>query len=355
MLGILLRAPPRLAAWIWRFSKVWSRLTLVHFYASSSMLRRYVHRGSSKADCRRSEVVRLLLPLAIVGTLLFGLGGWSSASAELLVIEGAAPYHEGNRKEARREAVEDALWHASAQLGVVIRSEMVVRDGAVFSDDVSLTTEARVSQYRIVEEWQQDGLYWVRVQVDPHAIRCGIRFGARIGALQFPLRHPHQNHLPGLHGLELGVPAALLRHLPSGPLRQASRLESRALFELYPTLPNPLAASVRERVQEIAADLDVDYVLAGSITDIGWENVGWPTRRLRRRAEVEVFLFDGSTGAVLLQRSAAREVQGEVLFPEPVSFDSRRFERSDYGRAFGEVIDQIGRDLRQRLTCEAVR
>jgi len=304
-------------------------------------------------DSSKSELVGSLLSLLIVVGLLIGLGGWSSASAELLVVEGAAPYHEGNRKEARREALEDALWHASAHLGVSVRSEMVVRDGAVLSDDISLTTEARFSHYRILEEWQDGDLYWVRVQVDPHAIRCGIGYRARIGALQFPLRLPHQNHTPGLHGLELGIPAALLRHLPSGFMRETGRLESRAFFELYPFPPNPRAASIRERVREVAADLEVDYVLAGSISDIGWENAGWLTQRPRRRAEVEIFLFDGASGALLLQRSAAREVQGDVVFREPVFFDSRRFATSDYGRAFGEVIDQLGRDVGQYLTCDA--
>lgn len=286
---------------------------------------------------------------------LVGTVGWGTALADLLVIEGAAPYQEHNLRESRREALEDALWHASAQLGVSIRSETVTRDGALLSDTISLSTEARVAHYEILSEWREGDVYWVRVQVDRRAIRCGIRTGARIGVLQFPLRFPNQNIAPGLQGLELGVPAALLRHLPPDSMRQTSRLESRALFERHPPPPNPRDARLRERVREIAMDLQVDYLLAGSISDIGWENVGWPMSRPQRRAEVEVFLFDGASGSLLLQRRAAREVQGEVVFREPVSFDSHRFESSDYGRAFAEVIERLGRELAQLLACDGGR
>lgn len=275
----------------------------------------------------------------------------SLLQAKDLIVEGAAAFSGHGVAEARRLALEDALWQASAQLGAEIQGETLFGASDVLHEHITLRTRAQIPGYRVLDEWQDQDLYWVRILVDTQTASCGIRSPARIGAIQFPLRYPAQQQAPGLHGLELGVPNEILHRLSLDPNLLPYRAEVRSLFELKPDLPNLRAATIRDRVQTIAREMEIDYLLAGMIVDVGWENIGRLMHRFRRQAEVEVYLFDGVSGELLLQRRASREAKGSVVFNDSVAFGSQRFYQSDYGETFTWVLDQLSRDLRQRLVC----
>ncbi|MCG5535011.1 flagella assembly protein FlgT middle domain-containing protein [Ectothiorhodospira mobilis] len=277
------------------------------------------------------------------------------ASGQSLFAEGLAPLEGRSLQQARREAVEDALWHASAQLGVTIHSRSEAAAGEVIRDEIRLETGAEISRYEVMEEWEEEGLYHVQIRVDEARALCGEKI--RIGAVQFPLVRPAQQRADGLHGLERGVPDALLHRLSL--LQRVEPHRTRQAFWHEPGatgLPRPRDAGVRRRVQAIAREMEVDYLLAGAVVDVGHENLprwgGW-LQRHRRRAEVEIYLFKGDTGELVLQRRVSRPVEGEVLFDARVVFDSHRFRDSDYGRGFEWVLDRLAWHVATHLSSLA--
>ncbi|MFP4684213.1 MAG: flagellar assembly protein T N-terminal domain-containing protein, partial [Ectothiorhodospira sp.] len=275
-------------------------------------------------------------------------------AGQALTAQGMAPLEGRPLEQARRDAIEDALWHASAQLGVTIHSRSVTNEGGLATDETTLETGAEISRYDLVDEWEEDGFYRVQIRVDEARALCGERI--RIAAVQFPLVRPDHQRADGLHGLERGVPDALLHRLSL--IERVEPYTARHRFWFEPEvrgLPRPRAPEVRRRVREIAQETGADYLLAGAIVDVSYEEAGrWPWNdHHRRQAEVEVYLFKGETGELVLHRRASRPVQGEVLFPSRVVFDSHRFRDSDYGQGFDWVLNQLARHISTHLSCLA--
>ena len=88
----------------------------------------------------------------------------TSAVKEVLV-EGVASYEEGRRDIARDRAIKDALRKAVEQgVGTFISSETVVENYEVLKDRIFSKAEGYVSEYKVVRERAEDGLYRVLVR-----------------------------------------------------------------------------------------------------------------------------------------------------------------------------------------------
>ncbi|EHQ51980.1 hypothetical protein ECTPHS_04763 [Ectothiorhodospira sp. PHS-1] len=286
------------------------------------------------------KVLLLLALLCLPGAVL----------ADVIFAEGVASSAGRSITEARRDALEDALWNASAQLGITVRGRSQVGEAAVIQDDTRLDTAARISRYDIVGEWQEGDIYHVRIRVDAAQALCGDP-DARMGAVHFPLLQPHQQLTSSLNGIEPGVPNEILHRLSIRTGTPPRRAEHRRLLEPLNGLPNPHAPEIRERARRLSQEMEVNYLLAGVIIDIGYENVGLIRNTYLRRSEVEIYVFAGDTGELLLQRRAAREAKGDVLYPTPVAFGSRRFYESRYGEAFDWVLDRLSQEISGLLAC----
>ncbi|SEP58463.1 Flagellar assembly protein T, N-terminal domain [Ectothiorhodospira magna] len=276
-----------------------------------------------------------------------------AAMADVIFAEGVASSAGRSVTEARRDALEDALWNASAQLGVTVRGQSRIGEAVLVEDDTQLETTARISRYEIVGEWQEGDVYHVRIRVDAAHALCPDEI--RMGAVHFPLLRSHQQVTSSLSGIELGVPNEILHRFSLRTDTSPRRAEHRLLLEEpLTTLPNPHAPAIRERVRRLAQEWDVTHLLAGVIIDISYENIGLIRNTYLRRAEVEIYVFDGETGDLLIQRRASREAKGDVLYPIPVTFGSQRFYESEYGAAFRWVLDYLSQEITGLVSCPPV-
>lgn len=287
------------------------------------------------------------------GFVLIVLLWWPAlVVGEAIVAEGVASTTIQSVPEARREALKDALWSASSQSGTTIRGEIRLSQGVVVSDDSRFRIGTHVSRYEVISEGQEGDLYRVQVRVEETQTGCGALAGMRIGAVSFPLLKPHQHTLMGVTGVEMGVPNEILHRVGVNTPLEVHRAAHRRLFPpLNGNLPNPRSDRVRERARGIAAELGVDFLVAGVVLDIGYESVGMLRNRHSRRAEVEVYLFKAESGELMGQRRAARESRGDVLVSSRVSFGSQRFYESDYGEGFGWVMDILSQEILSTLNC----
>lgn len=272
------------------------------------------------------------------------------ALADVIFAEGMAPTAGKSITEARRDALEDALWNASSRLGITVRGISRVSEAAITQNEIHLETAARISRYDIVGEWQEGDVYHIRIRVDAAQALCGDP-DARMGAVHFPLLQPHQQLTSSLNGIEAGIPNEILHRVSLNAGTPSRRAEHRRLLEPLNGMPNPHAPEIRERVRRLAQEMEVNYLLAGVIIDIGYENIGLIRNTYLRRSEVEIYVFAGDTGELILQRRAAREARGDVLYPTPVAFGSKRFYESRYGEAFSWVLDRLSQEISGLLAC----
>lgn len=158
------------------------------------------------------------------------------------------------------------------------------------------------------------------------------------------------------------------------PLELLRRLESRgnvvARHSTVSPFPdprhlNPDSSDSRELVRRIAEQNNSQFVIAGIILDaavsdeslrpyFGWQGretgrrfeLGLPWNSVvagirpvatERRIEVEIFLYDGSTGALIKRHRDNAEISGRATVGRNVAFASAAF----FDTNFGEAVDQL--------------
>ena len=185
--------------------------------------------------------------------------------------------------------------------------------------------------------------------VGPDSV-CPDAQSLRVGAVHFPLAQPRQLDSEGVYGFEQGVPNELLQGLAINPGLQVRRAEVRQLFDPRLGHPDPRHPQVRSRVRSLAQQWNVDYLLAGVVVDIGWQP-GWVRSLNRRQAEIEIFMFAGQSGEVILQQRAGGTAIGNVLHNRRIEFGSQAFFQSEYGKVFDAVLTELLQSLRTHVFC----
>lgn len=282
---------------------------------------------------------------------------WSAmavAKADGVLVEGMAATAGKTLSDARRQALADALWNASIRHGVSIESQSRVGSGVLVSDDVILQTNADFPEFQVIDENVRDGVLHLQIKVGTGQ-RCGKPGGVRVGAVRFPLLRPEQQLSSDIQNFDEDVPNEILYRLSLHKAIVPFRAENHVVYDANEDTTrrtlNPLDRSVRDRVTTVSKQIESDYLLAGVIVDVGYQKAGPWSSTYRRQAEVEVYLFEGATGKLIMQRRFAADAVGEVFFPADVVFGSKRFYESDYGKAFGWVLDEHAKAILEALNC----
>lgn len=180
------------------------------------------------------------------------------------------------------------------------------------------------------------------------------------------------------------------------PLELLRRLEARGNVEArhstvspFPDARNlnPDSPASRELVRRIAEQYGSQFVISGIILDAavsdeslrpyaGWQGretgsrfeLGLPWNSVvagirpvatERRLEVEIFLHDGLSGALIKRYRNHEEISGRVAVGRNKSFASAAFFDTDFGQAVGRLLDaqtgQIDHDLTRPRNAPAAR
>lgn len=295
-----------------------------------------------------NRIGRLLLALA-----LLGLTG--TAGARTVVAEGTAAIDGNDVVVARDRAIANALREAS-----------LTADGggvrvAGAATDTRLHTRANARLEKVINESADGGLYRVRVlaRVGGRA-PCGgdrPRLRKRVVAAAFQFLHPEHIHAGDSYGYRRGLPAELLRALAGSGRFLTGDATDYDLFSRVRNAPEVAKGPYgRDLVREVGERWEADVVIGGVIRDLGIER-GGPSfipaalREPTRRVEVEFFLFDGRSGALLARHRHAREATGDVVPGASVPFGSHRFYRTDLGRLFREILEVERSRIERDLAC----
>lgn len=166
----------------------------------------------------------------------------------------------------------------------------------------------------------------------------------KIALAQFDVANPL--HVDDISNIYDGLPMVL-----------ASRLEeSGAFLTAYGGRPIPAEAgeAQREAVIRIAAEAGAQFLVSGTVVNAGTRQekgyLGTSIGESRtRHVEVELAVYDGFSGARLLQRRLYEQAEGEVWVGRDKPFGSSIFLDTGFGQALGRLIDLAVRDIRTAL------
>ncbi|MBS4097626.1 MAG: flagellar assembly protein T N-terminal domain-containing protein [Sulfuricella sp.] len=270
--------------------------------------------------------------------VLLTLGWVVSAAAQPIEAEGSALIDAGGIGKARQAAIEDALRKAEEEAGMsVVSSELRGSDGSV-RETSRYRALGRASNPMVVKEWREDNALYVHIRAEVMPRDESLSYRKKIAVTQFHVAQPMQ--VQDLDNIWNGFPNALMQ-----------RLESSGMFlPVYPAggmgrLELPLdRPQNRETVRILAEQSGAQFVVSGIIHDAGAEVAdGILQKALRgksdsRRIEVEIFIHDGLTGAVITRFRAYEATQGNVQPGRDKPFGSAVFFATDFGAAVARLI-----------------
>jgi len=267
-----------------------------------------------------------------------------------VTVHGSAALSGISREQARQAAIDDAIEQGSARL----RSE---------------GKTLMMSNVKIVDEWQEDELYHVQALMRlSDDTGCASTYRKKIVATAFPLMN--SEHLSGSETQDLfkGIPREIGNQLMERGhfiIRNQTDTVLYARPDLAPDVPLDGIGLTGSSILRIARVNDAQFVLSGVIRDFKVESTEytrgagilaqfkWALRDIaaRRSVGIDVYVYDGFSGALLFQQRYQDNILGDVYLPNGYSVGSERFEGNPAGHAISNIIRQASEDIGDFLNC----
>lgn len=299
--------------------------------------------------------------LGLTGLLLMMLvacGGVNNSRSEAetisqrqATVQGSALITDAGMEQARQAAINDAIANASLQLK---------RSGS----------EALLaSDLKVVDEWQDGNTYHVQVLAvvsEQHACRAPYR--KKIVATAFPVMNADQVSGNESQDLFSGIPREISNRLMESGDFIARNLTSTSLYQNRPDLAPEIMVNgmiSNAAVLDVARRHNAQLVLAGVIRDFKVESTEYVRGSgvlaelksvmrdyiARRSIGIDVFVYDGFTGALLFQHRYTDSIIGDVSLPSGYTVGSERFDSTSAGHKITQIIAMASDDIKDLFGC----
>ena len=293
----------------------------------------------------------LLLSLSACATTETDKHAGDTMANRQMTVQGSASITEAGVDRARQAAIDDAIVNVSAQF-------KPGKDSSFVASDI-----------KVVDEWQEGGVYHVQVLAvsSNKQQSCQSSYRKRMVATAFPAMDTEQISGSDSQDLYNGIPREISNQLMEGGDFIVRNLTNTSLYDepdLAPEIPwvgrywnSPLSVIARRNKAQL--------VLAGVIRDFKVESTEYirgsgilallkSTVRdfvARRSIGIDVYIYDGFTGALVFQQRYTDSVLGDVTIPTGYSVGSERFNSSPAGHKISQIIEMAADDIQQMFAC----
>ncbi len=312
-------------------------------------------------------------------------------------FEGLAPVGLDGLAVARPLAIQDALENAALFNGAQVNS-LAVKKGGQWGETTQLKGTPQ-GDYKLLREWQSNGFLHVVLDVAPPAApaspvasapvetmkstasraaaRCdGGGYRRKVLLAHFWIEHPSQTL--DLDRFPEGIQVELTRQLHAGQQFLPQRSPNVGVFDLVPQVFDPLLQP--ERVREMARLYSVQFIVGGIVRDtsfsgerytvaygtdlrpgerktvanlpiLNFAQVGVKAVPAARRFDMDLFVFDGVSGALVNRHRISGKAEGEVVQDTGRALGTVGFTETDYGRLVEAKLSEATTLLSQDLNC----
>lgn len=318
---------------------------------------------------------------------------WLLCQAALAAeFEGLAPIGLDGIAAARPLAIQDALENAALFNGAKVQSQ-AVKKGTQWGETTQLTGVPQ-GDYQLRREWQSNGFLHVLLDIAPPAPKVEVvqtskasaaRTAATCGSdgyrrkvliSHFWIQHPAQTQ--DLDRFPDGIQIEMVRRLNDSEQFLPQRSPGVAVFDLQPQVFDPLVQP--ERVRELARLYSTQFIVAGIVRDtsfsgerltlargneirngerkmvadlpiLNFMQVGVKAAPTTRRFDMDLFVFDGVSGALVNRHRIAGKAEGDVLQSLSSGLGTMGFAETDYGRLLNNKLQEATEVVSQDLNC----
>lgn len=295
-----------------------------------------------------------------IALVLLWLACLSPVQARLVEAQGQAVIAQDDAGSAREQAIQDAVRQSVLQASITVRSSSTVKDNALVEDISSIDSSAVARDVTILSEWRDERYYYVRIRaqiIEPGVAIPGEKrkvYRKKLAGLQFNVLDRRQiNDFPGI---ERELSREIVRRIENTNRVLVMDGGSYLIADSGQVLLDGKTLSINEAVARIAKALGVQFLVLGTVRDMGIQNQSvfsalrrWSFSRYDwqsgRRLELDVSLYDGITGTLISRRRASEWVAGAGQVGTQQGRGSAAWLTSEYGRVMDRVIDQLSEGL----------
>ncbi|MGB4498731.1 MAG: flagellar assembly protein T N-terminal domain-containing protein [Methylococcaceae bacterium] len=318
-----------------------------------------------------------LFKLTVLGVALIGTLSCATEQAvvvttptttSIVTVEGQAAVQNGAIQLAKKQALQDAIRVASQQSSVAVHSQSTMANANLQLDSTTIRSAAAVSNTKILKEWETGGIYHVKamVELSPTGM-CQPTYRKRIIATAFPRVAHEQISDYETNDLDNGIPREINNLLMESNQFIGINATNIALYprpDLAPNFQenNPYQPS---KVLQMANKSGAQFVLSGVIRDLKIASSEYVTgsgieayanswmRHISgtRSIGIDVYVHDGLTGALLLQKRYVDKSEGDVMIPSSYTVGSDGFRSTETGQKITNIISKASQDIQQSLSC----
>ncbi len=306
----------------------------------------------------------------LIATVVFLMA--PTVSAQWVQAGGQAVIRHGDVDKAREEARNAALRDAALQFEAQVDSSDTMENGVLTKSSLTVASQASARQVKVLSEHREGDVLRLVLLADMQAgnSRCtsseAAGYRKRVAVAGFALLHPAQAGMGALDNIGRALPAALYQSLLQTNSVEPFSIGRRDLFQDVGDAPTRIEPdNVVDKTLRLAREMNVQFVVAGVIRDIGLiDPNAWGTSivdrmvrgvglsNTRRHFVVDIFVYDGFSGSIIDERQIAVTGKWNIDKTTDVGFGSAAFWRTDYGDAVRGAIGQMRDVVTQAIACQ---
>ncbi|WP_166263899.1 flagellar assembly protein T N-terminal domain-containing protein [Marinobacter caseinilyticus] len=309
--------------------------------------------------------------LVCLACALLVLGPWGVAQAVVLEGTGQAVIQGDDLDQARTQARRAALRDVALQYEARIASEETMENGVLTDSRLTVASQARARDVRVVNEVRRGNLLRLTIRADMSAGQaCGAgeaaRMKKRVAVTGFPILYPDQARIGRIGDAGEVLPQTLQATLQSEGSLQIFGATRLQLFGDLLNAPTRQGADNRlTNVTELAKELDVQFVVAGVIRELAiddptaWGSSVWRQMQRgvglanrNRQFVADLIVFDGFSGSPVYRERFAAQGSWNTDLRSTVGFGSPGFLETDYGKAVGRLMGEMSAAVTEALACQ---
>lgn len=262
---------------------------------------------------------------------------------------GQAAIESGNKAQARQNATQEAIKQALLFAGASIKSVQEMTNGLLQQDRFEVRSYGEVNKLELIDETYSNGVVSVSIRADIFAqdAQCDASdYQKSIATAHFPIRNRQQAAVGALYALGEVLPKKLKEHF-----EQSSQYAKITQIEpYYPLNSNHV-------VTDISRKTNSQYVLMGEITELSMEQAPsaglafWRDTTPIRHFGMSVSLYNGQTGAKIIQESFNTSAKWQFDMHKEVDTQSQILWQSDYGQNLDQVLEKISQKVDEEISC----
>jgi hypothetical protein len=290
---------------------------------------------------------RILNPIFILSTCLLSY----TAQATWYESSGQAVVQNGNIKQARQSATEEAIKQALLFAGASINSVQRLTNGLLQEDSLEIRSTGEVENLELIDEKHDGDILTVSIRADifPQAINCrAADYQKSIVTAWYPIKYRQQAAVGQLFDFGQQVANKLQKQFN----QQAHSTVITKIEPYYLSLKNRSAQAI-----ELAKKTNTQYVLLGEIVDFSTiENTPsgftfWQDQQVTRDFGLVLVVYDGNTGDMVFTKEKTMTSSWDFDTHQTIDPSSSQLWQSEFGLQLLSMLQTFSNEIDSNLSC----